>query len=168
MARSAGKERTRKIGAVDFIIIFAVLAIILTGVLRYTLDEGLFTKNDTECNVSFSITSVRYTTYDMLEASEKIYLSDSEFLGTLVSATVTPAIFYATDSEGNVKEAYYPENTLVDINGVMLCKLSDNEGRYLAANGTHICPGTTLTLRTDTADLTVVITSVSAVNAPES
>ncbi len=160
-------QSRRKFGVMDIVIIVAVLAIILTGVLRYTLDKGLFTQNDTACSVSFRVTSVRYNTYDMLEENEKVFLSDFEFFGTLSSINITPAVFYAENEEGELISVHYPEKTLVDIDGEMLCDLSVNGGRYTAANGTHICAGALLELHTDTVDMTVVVTKVNSIKGVE-
>ena len=158
----------RKIGVIDVVIIVAVLAIILTGVLRYALNEGLLTQNDTACSVGFRVTSVRYNTYDMLDENENVFLSDFELLGTLSSINITPAVFYAENAEGELISVHYPENTLVDIDGEILCELSVNGGRYTAANGTHICAGAVLDLHTDTVDMTVVVTKVNTVKGAES
>ena len=167
MAKENASQERRRFGVVDFIIIVAVIAIIFACVMRYTINEGLFTRNDKTCTVSFSVAAVRYNTYDMLAENEKVYLSDFDLLGTLTSKNVTPAVFYAENNEGEIIEAHYPEKTLVDITGELLCKLSLNEGRYTASDGTHICPGATLVLHTESVDLTVLITGVDAVKAAE-
>lgn len=167
MAKDNTVKVRRKIGVIDVVIIVAVLAIILTSVLRYTLDEGLFTQNDTACSISFRVSSVRYNTYDMLEENEKVFLSDFELLGTLSSLSITPAVFYAENDEGELISVHYPENTLVDISGEILCELSVSGGRYTAADGTHVCAGAELELHTDTVDMTVVVTKVSVMKGAE-
>lgn len=167
MAKNETTKVRCKFGVMDLVIIVAVLAIILTGVFRYTLDKGLFTQNDTACSVGFRVTSVRYNIYDMLDENEKVFLSDFEFFGTISSVNITPAVFYAENEEGELISVHYPENTLVDIDGEILCDLSVNDGRYTAANGTHICAGAVLELHTDTVDMTVVVTKVNAVKVTE-
>ncbi len=168
MAKDSTNQSRRKFGVVDIVIVVAILAIIISGVLRYTLDEGVFTRNDVTCGVKFRVTSVRYSTYDMLEENEKVFLSDFELLGTLSSLNITPAVFYAENEAGDIISVHYPENTLVDINGEIVCDLSVNGGRYTAANGTHICPGAVLELHTDAVDLVVVVTEVSVIKGTES
>lgn len=161
-------QNRRKFGVMDIVIIVAVLAIILTSVFRYTLDEGLFAQDDTVCNVSFRVASVRYNTYDMLDENEKVFLSDFELLGTISSINVTPAVFYAENEQGELISVHYPEKTLVDINGEILCDLSESAGRYTTSNGTHVCAGAELELHTDTVDMTVVVTKVTPVKVTDS
>ena len=167
MTKDSANQNRRKFGVIDVIIIVAILAIIISGVLRYTLDEGVFTRNAVTCGVKFRVTSVRHSTYDMLAENEKVFLSDFELLGTFSSLNITPAVFYAENEEGEIISVHYPENTLVDINGEILCELSVNGGRYTAANGTHICPGAVLELHTGAVDLVAVVTEVSTTKAIE-
>lgn len=157
----------RRIGVMDVIIIIAIVAIIFAGVMRYAIDERLFVQNDTACSVSFRVTSVRYSTYDMLEENEEVYLADFESFGTFSSLNLTPAVFYAEDENGQLIPVHYPENTLVDIDGEILCELSSSSGRYTAADGTHICSGAVLELHTDTVDMTVVVTGVTPIKSVE-
>lgn len=160
--KRSGSGKTLKIGVIDIVIIIAVIALIITTVLRYTSEKGLFDREKKEMAVTFSIKSARYTLYDMLEEGDKVYLPEGALLGTIKDITANPAVFY-TEHGGEVIKTYYPENTKHDLNGTIVCELIDRDGRYVTADGVHVSAGTTLTVHTRTVDIAIQITALAPV-----
>ncbi|MCQ2353544.1 MAG: DUF4330 family protein [Clostridia bacterium] len=162
MDRSENNEtkKTFKFGVLDIVIIVAVLALIVTSVLRYTAEKGLFYQEKKTVNISFTVKSARYTLYDMLEEGEKVFISDGEQLGILTEISANPAVFYA-ESGGEIIKTYYPENTKYDLSGTVCCELVDKDGRYVTPGGLHICAGVTVKVQTRTVDMTILVTSVT-------
>ena len=59
------------------------------------------------------------------------------------------------------QDVHYPENTLIDISGIIECDLVSTDGGYVTPDGVHLAPGCTVTLRLRTVDLTVTVTKLA-------
>ena len=158
---SAGGEK-QGISFIDVAIILAVIAIAATLIAR-TMYSGSRENSAASCEISYTMSGVRYTFQDILGEGDTLLLDDGSTFGTLDTMTVMPAAFYDINENGETVEARYPEDTLIDISGTISASLYSAEGGYFTSDGMHISAGTVITLHTRTADISVTVTAVNAV-----
>ena len=162
------KEKNKlKFSALDAAIIVVVLVLIATVVFRFTSDSALFAVNTDTYTVTLEISSVRSELFDTLKTGEAVYLEDGTLLGTLTTTSVTPALYYATTSKGEMITLYYPADTLVDITLTLECELAVREGMAVTGGGDHIGTGVELKLHTATTDLGAVVVSLDKLEISE-
>ncbi len=150
---------TRRITALDVACILVIAAVILSVVLR-VLMVRVSDSEKSDCNLAFTVSSAKSEIGDVLNEGDSVMLEDGTSLGTLSGISVTPAVFLASGSSGEVLEARYPEDTLIDISATVKARLKVKDGAFLTDDGRHICAGQTLVLHTRLADITVTVTGV--------
>lgn len=153
-----------KFGALDAVVIIAVIALICALVFRFTTDKRLFTYETERYTVTVKSCGLQYTTMSMMSSDDKVYLEDGSVLGAFSHApTVTPMLEYTMTSAGDLVASYYPDNTLVDMVTEIECELISNDGMLMTKNGIHIAVGVLLEVHTQTVDFTLEITDVQKI-----
>ncbi len=161
---SKNKERKIRFGILDAIIIIVILAIATSLVLRYTVDNNLFSYDTEKFTVTIKTCGVRYTSVDSVASASEFYLDNGDLFGIGTHApTVTPMLTYVTNRSGELVACYYPDNTLVDIVAEIECELIDKDGTVMTKSGVHIASGVELTIHTDLVDLDVEIVKVEKI-----
>lgn len=158
-------EKTLKIGVIDVVIVVVLLALIVTSVLRFTAEKGVFVKNTKTYEISFSVKCAPYSVFELIEEGNTVFLDGGNILGDVIGISANPAVFYARSGDEIIK-AYYPENTYCDVSGLMTAELVDRDGRLVTPGGDHICAGAEIVLHTRTVDVLVTVTSVTPVEEP--
>ncbi|MBR6679975.1 MAG: hypothetical protein IKL59_01810 [Clostridia bacterium] len=166
-------EKSKKLprfGALDAFIILVVIVIIVGVFFRYRLLDVLNAQqNLSDYNVSFSVENVRYTTPDYINIGDVVYFKDSGAeLGVITNEsenmgafTVAPASEMFTDSNGNMIEVHYPNETRVSINGKMICSAQVSETGGILINGnTYLAPGQTVDVTTELVTMTIQINNI--------
>ena len=166
-------EKSKKLprfGALDAFIILVVIVIIVGVFFRYRLLDVLNAQqNLNDYNVSFSVENVRYTTPDYINVGDVVYFKDSGAeLGVITNEsenmgafTVAPASEMFTDSNGNMIEVHYPNETRVSINGKMICSAQVSETGGILINGnTYLAPGQTVDVTTELVTMTIQINNI--------
>lgn len=165
-AGSAEKKKSNiRFGAADVVIILLVLISVASVVIRSVSDNSSFRSKTDECRLEFVATEVRYTTFDYLEPETDVYIGN-ELVGRLAAQpTFSPSVLHTAGADGAPIDVHYPENTFIDISGAVSCSLVPTEGGYLTPAGVHLAPGSVITLRLRTVDITVTVTSLTKVDA---
>ena len=166
-------EKSKKLprfGALDAFIILVVIVIIVGVFFRYRLLDVLNAQqNLNDYNVSFSVENVRYTTPDYINVGDVVYFKDSGAeLGVITNEsenmgafTVAPASEMFTDSNGNMIEVHYPNETRVSINGKMICSAQVSETGGILINGnTYLAPGQIVDVTTELVTMTIQINNI--------
>ena len=166
-------EKTKKLprfGALDAFIILVVIVAIVGVFFRYRLLDILTAQqNLSDYTVSFSVDNVRYTTPDYINVGDVVYFKDSGAeLGVITNEsenmgafTVAPATETFTDSNGNIIDIHYPNETRVSINGKLICSAQVSETGGILINGnTYIAPGQTIDVTTELVTMTIRVNAV--------
>ncbi len=170
-------EKSKKLprfGALDAFIILVVIVLIVGIFFRYRLLDVLNAQqNLSDYSVSFSVDNLRYTTPDYINVGDVVYFEDSGAeLGVITKEsdtnqkpyTVAPATETFTDSNGNIIDVHYPNETRVSINGKMICAAQVSETGGILVNGnTYIVPGQTINVRTELVTMTIQIKAVEPI-----
>ncbi len=157
--------------AVDAMIIILVIAAIVGVYFRYTIIDFLTSdRNIEDYVVSFSVEDIRYTTPNYVSVGDRVYFeSDGELFGTLISESennkeplnITLASKDFTDSNGNIIEVFYPEETRVNAKGRMLCKGNYSASGGFAIDGSrYIAAGQSVEVYTERVSVTLKITAI--------
>lgn len=170
-------ENTKKLprfGALDAFIILVVIVLIVGIFFRYRLLDVLNAQqNLSDYSVSFYVDNLRYTTPDYINVGDVVYFEDSGAeLGVITKEsdtnqkpyTVAPATETFTDSNGNIIDVHYPNETRVSINGKMICSAQVSETGGILVNGnTYIAPGQTINVKTELVTMTIQVRAVEPV-----
>lgn len=163
---SRTKDSKIRFGILDAVIIIIILAIAASLILRYTVDNSLFTYDTDKYSVTFKACGLRYTSVDSVASATDFYMENGALLGKLKHApTVTPKVEYVTVQSGEIVACYYPDNTLVDIIAEIECDLIDKDGSVMTKNGVHIVPGVELTIHTEYVEIAIEIINVQKLTA---
>ncbi len=155
-----------RFGVLDAVIIIIVVTLAVALIFRFTTDMRLFTYDTEEYVVTVRASGLRYSTVEMISASDAVYFEDGDYLGSFVSShTVTPTVIYELGSEGDLIPAYYPDNTLVDFTNSLECELIMSDGMLMTKSGVRLAAGVEIELHTKTVDLTVEIVSVERIQS---
>lgn len=159
------KKSNVKFGAMDVVIILLVLVSVASIVIRKVSDSADFRKNTDECRLEFAATEVRYTTFDYLEPETDVYIGN-ELIGRLApQPTFSPSVLHTAGADGAPLDVHYPENTYIDISGAVNCYLVPTNGGYVTPGGIHLAPGSVITLKLRTVDITVTVVSLTKTEA---
>lgn len=167
----AEKKNRPHFNAIDAMIIILVIAAIVGVYFRYTIIDFLTSdRNIDDYVVSFSIENIRYTTPNYMSVGDKVYFSaDGELFGELTSESennkeplnITLASKDFTDSNGNIVEVFYPEETRVNAKGRLLCRGNYSEDGGFAVDGRHyIAAGQSVEVYTEKITVTLKITAI--------
>ncbi len=174
MKNSTNGNNKKGIGALDAVIIIALVACIAAGVLAFLYSRStadpVATENDMEDYViSFEIYGIRQSNAQMLKTGEKYYTSESEEFGVMnENLTITPAVVYVQGEDGKCYKSYAPENgdyTKVDISGSMTVKgVRDSKGYFLLNGSTKLMPNKSIIVRNGTIAVNINITGIEKVS----
>jgi len=185
--REKSKERIRivpKFKVLDAVIILLVITSVVGLCLGYNVIDTL--KNQKEMQeyvVDFSIENIRYSTTTYVDVGNIIRdAKDGEELGKLLSYADTssdvallpePAFVYFPDSEGNLKQVYYPHNQndsspfdqsdRVNATGRFSCmgRYANEDGSLLVNGSKYLVSGQTIEVQTERVTLTLTIKNIS-------
>ncbi len=169
------ESKARRLTAIDFFIIFAVIAVLVAAGFRIygnMKDEDVETVvSPEEYIVSFECKGVKESTSKLLAKGDVFYLAegDSSF-GTLEeNPTVTPAKIRVELENGELKNDVYAEkngdDTIVDITGEMRIKgYRNNDGFTVVEDGVRIAPNLSLTAYRGDLALNFTITGIEKVS----
>lgn len=165
-----GGTSGRKRGNVlDLLILLLLLAaIIAIGYRYYTLSEQGKSERLSDAVLSFEIKDAVFTLPSYINPEDVVYLADGTVLGTVqdnngedenTALYYTAATVITTDSDGNFIRVSYPDSSRVDCLGTLHCRGTfEQDGSFLLDGTTHLSPGQTLTLHTETATFTLTLT----------
>ncbi len=120
------KSPKLKLNAVDYFIIIAVVLCLVGAGIRVFLGQNGHASQavSEEYVISFTVSDIRNTSTEYLGQGEAFYLkSTQQYFGEIAdTVSVTPALYYVENTEGEYVKAYAPENgdaTRVDVAGTM-------------------------------------------------
>jgi hypothetical protein len=158
------------IPAINFAVVLVLLVILcIVGVWQRSNIHNLFSSGDelSDYTVTFEIRKLRSTAADLLVADTALYIEEGGAniaLGTLIgSPSVSAAVEYMYDEDGNIVEAIYPEDDyeyLLDVTGKLSCKGVTEEGGFLLGGKAHLAVNQTLMAFTERADFEIRIVKI--------
>lgn len=172
----SNEKRGTHLTALDYFIIFAVVAALVCGGLRlyknsHADDVRGKTSEYDEYVVSFVSRSIKESTAKLLEKGDTFYIDGgkTEFGVLEDNPTVTPARLSLELDNGEYIGNVYAEkngnNTLVDAAGAVRVKgYMDNNGLIYLQGKEYIAPNLTVTLFGSELSLTVEITDIERVS----
>lgn len=170
--KTENANKLPRFGAIDVFIILIVIVLIVGIFFRYKLLDILTSQqNLNEYNIAFTVDNVRYTTPDYINVGDAVYLNGEE-LGTITNGTentgvlsIAPASEMFTDSNGNIIEVHYPNETRVSFSGNISCKGKVSENGSILVNGNlYVAPGQTLNVTTEFVTMSINIDSIDISN----
>ncbi len=166
----AEKKSSPHFNAIDAMIIILVVLAVVGIYFRHSIIDFLTNeRNSDEYVVSFSIEDIRYTTPNYMNVGDNVYFaSNGELLGSLMSESanqgalnITPASKYFTDSNGEIHEVFYPEETRVNAKGRLLCIGAYNtEGGFCIDGNTYIGAGQSIEVFTESVTVTITVIAI--------
>ncbi len=170
---ATNQKQKRKLNAVDYFFIIAIILCIAGAALRVTIDKaggtlGALTSPIVQEDyvVSFKISNIRNTSTSYLLPGDVFYLDSSkQHFGTLEgNVSVMPALFYVEDINGNYIQTYAPENgdaTRVDVTGTMRVSGYMSDSGFLLNGTTPLTANSALALRNKNLYVSITITDIS-------
>ncbi len=168
MPKNTARER-RKLNAVDYFILIAAILCIAGAVLRIAVGNagGSLSSPITSEDyvVSFKIENIRNTSTEYLTEGEVFYIeSTKQYMGKITgNVTVTPALFYIEDANGNYVQTYAPDNgdaSRRDVIGTMLVSGYMGESGFLLGGSTPLAANKELTVRSKNLSIKIIITDI--------
>ena len=166
------KKNAPHFNILDAVIILLVILIVVGISFRYDIIDALSnSQNKKEYAISYTVSDIRYTTYNYVHVGDKLYFADSgDSFGALLNCepnnqepwNKSPASQHFTTSSGEVVEAYYPnDESRIDVKGRLLCEGSYSEdGGFLLDGDTYIAPGQTISVRTELVTFVINVTAI--------
>jgi len=170
MNANANKTTKKKLNAIDWFLIFAVVLCLAGSALRLALgsESGSFSTPVVmeDYIVSFKIQNIRNSSTEYLGEAEQFFISSTDqYFGQIEgNVSVTPALFQVSDAEGNYVEAYAPENgdaTRVDVTGTMRVSGYMGENGFLLGGTTSLAANKSLALQSKYMYVTVTVTDIA-------
>lgn len=162
--QNSEKSSARKFNIIDVFLIILVVLCVLGVYFRAQVAEWIgVEKKVEEYKIGFKISEMRYTSGKYLQAGNKVYFNGGNVLiGTIDGNCITlPASTYVDGPNGAPVKVNYPKDTYVDVSGTIKCEgLMKEDGFYLG--GTYVLsPGSTVSVRTEMLNFTIIITEIS-------
>ena len=164
-------QTTRKrLNAVDWFLIVALVLCLATAAVRLLLgpDSTSLQKSaeEEEYVVSFKINNIRNSSTRYLAEGETFYMFNPvQPFGTILgSISVTPALYYLQDVDGNYLSVYAPENgdaTRIDVTGTMRVSGITTDTAFLVGGTTPLTINKTVTIRSPYLYVTITITDIA-------
>lgn len=174
MKNSTNAEKKKGLGALDVIILLALVACVVAAGFAFvfskaTADADVEEKDFEEYVISFESYGMRQSAAQMLNPGETFYYTDASDFGVMNdNLTVTPAVVYVEDENGVCVKSYAPENgdyTKVDVSGSFTVKGVRNAKGFFLLNGTtKLMPNKSVTIRNDTIAFGITITDIQKVS----
>ena len=160
-----------RFNALDAVIIILVIAAVVGVYFRYSILDFLTGEQNTQSYViTYSLDDIRYTTPNYINVDDKVYFASSgEIFGTLMSESenqdplnIKPASKRFVDSNGEVREVFYPNNeSRVDAKGRLLCEgYYNSDGGFYAGGNVYVAAGQTIEVKTEKVSVSMRIISI--------
>ena len=163
-------KKRKKLNAIDYFIIAAVLLCIVGVTLRSFIgSEGNHLSSPIVMEdyvISFKISNIRNSSSDYFAPGEKFYIdSTKQYFGEIAdTVSVTPALLSLEDINGQYIQTYAPENgdaTRMDIAGTMLVSGYMGENGFLLGGSTNLALNKEMAIRSSYIYATIVITDIA-------
>ncbi len=158
-SREKKAKRTKRFNVLDAAVLLAVIALIVTAVLRAGLIDRL-TFSSKPCTVVLVCKNVD-ADIAAPEANDLLYTEAGDDFGKVISVSFTTSSMTVTDADGIQRKVDLPSDYVRDIEISVECKLGIKDGRYLNLSGDLIVPGTEFTLHTRTNTIICTVSSIS-------
>ncbi len=167
------EKRKMKLNAMDYFIIIALILCVFGAAVRFGINAagGLpGTLGSTivmeEYIVSFKISDIRNTSTSYLNNGESFHLrTTKQLFGTIEgNVSVTPALFYIEDVNGNYIQTYAPENgdaTRVDVTGTIRVSGYMSESGFLLNGNTPLVANQTVDLLSKNLSVIITVTDIA-------
>ena len=164
-------EEKKKGGFINILDIVLILLVILciVGVWQRSNIQKLFASGDDleSYTVTFEIRKLRSTAADLLTADTALYTESDGVrvsLGYLAETpSVSAAVEYMYDENGNIVEAVYPEDDyeyLLDVTGKLSCRGITQDGNFLLEGKTYLAVNQTIVAYSEKADFEIRIIGI--------
>lgn len=173
MTMPTKENRKMKLNAMDYFIIIALILCVLGAAIRValhaagglpgTLGSSVVME---EYIVSFKISNIRNTSTSYLTDGEVFYQKTTrQLFGTVEgNVSVTPALFYIEDINGNYIQTYAPENgdaTRVDVTGTIRVSGYMSESGFLLNGNTPLVANKAVELLSKNLAVTITVTDIA-------
>lgn len=173
----SNEKKKRRLTAIDYFIIFSVVAILVAAGLRLyenTKVEDVAEESEFENEeyiVSFTCKGIKKSTADLLVKDEMYYLSggETEFGVIHEISSITPAKTWIELSDGSIKEDVYAEengnNTKVDVTGTFKVNgYRDGDNLMYVEGKLYIAPNMAVTVYSHDKALSFTVTDIEKVS----
>ncbi|MBR4960044.1 MAG: hypothetical protein IKY52_04025 [Clostridia bacterium] len=169
-----GKNKKKRLGALDICILTAVLLCIAGTAVRLVFKEDSVLAQNAQQDtytVYFTVKDIRETSSRYLYSGAEFYIDESgEYFGKLTGTPgTTPALRIYADANGNQVEVY--NNTdddrmaRIDVEGAFTVSAVMDKDGYLMLNGnTYIAPNKEVKVRSKELMVNIRITSIVKAN----
>lgn len=160
MKRSRGFIRIQLLDIVIFLFVF----LCVVGLLIRAGKLGIFQER-----VELEEYRIRFCVSDIAATSEAAFVIGDTFrmasyyetLGTLAEVeSVSPATVYVENERHEIIWAHYPEDTRVDLVGILDAKGMAGESGFLLAGGISVSPGIEYRIQSEHMDLVIQIIDI--------
>ena len=170
------KERKkRRLTAIDYFIIFAVIATLVAAGLRFyednKVEESSITLANEEYIISFESSGMKESAAKLLEKGEMFYMTDGlvEFGVLEDNPTITPSKIRVELENGELKTDVYAEkngnNTKVDVTGTFRVKGCRNDtGLFYVEGVLYVAPNMPVTVFSNDMALSFNVTGIEKVS----
>lgn len=173
----SNEKRKRRLTAIDYFIILAVIAVLVAASLRLyennrledAAEESGFTNEP--FIVSFSCKGIKESTANLLEKGELYYLAGGETEFGVIDeiSSITPAKTRVELDNGELKTDVYAEkngnNTKVDVTGTFIVQgYRDDDNLMYVEGNLYIAPNMPVTVYSNDKALSFTVTKIEKVN----
>lgn len=170
MNTTSKKKNGKKLNALDYCIILAVVLCLVGAALRMAVgSEGNSLHSQIVMEdyiVSFRVNNIRNSSTEYMTDGKEFYLHATEqYFGKIQgNISVTPAMYQIEDQYGTLLQVYAPENgdaTRVDASGSMLVSGYMGENGFLLDGSTSLAVNKSMALRSRDLYITITITDIA-------
>lgn len=162
-------DKKIRFNIVDLIIVLAVVGCIVGVAVRYDFAGKLGIDSTTdEVEISFLVMNIRNSSYEAFNVGDAFYWKQNSMkIGELVSLDEPyPAETYILNDSNEYKMDF--SDTRCDVRGKILASGKVTSDGFMLAGTQFLAPGKTLLVESKYVSVTLTITDISSVNAPES
>lgn len=151
------KERKKRIGALDIVIIVLLLAVICVGVLRFAREKSVGKLEDYTISLSVSNVSSDYSDY---VDDADYYLKSGEHLGKTEGTPIfSPSFVYVENERGAYIKSYSTDGS-VDFKSDVAASGVMTETGFMLNGKTYLAPNMTVEITSGLVSYTAVITGI--------
>lgn len=175
MSQNSNTKAKRRLTAIDYFIIFAVIATLVAAGLRIYEDNKVEDAGTPLANEEYILSYVSYgmkeSAAKLLEKGDVFYFTGgkTEFGVLEDNPTITPAVVYVELENGEYKTDVYAEkngnNTKVDVTGTIRVKGCRNEdGLFYVEGSLYVAPNMPVTVFSNDMSFSFTVTGVEKVS----